>query len=152
SSDKEYEGVYVASVDSDDHRLLVPVRSRAEYANGRLFFCSNQGILISQPFDLGQLRLTGEAVRVTEGVGHSAQEGSNFAFSVAGENIAYWSGQNFPITQLTWLDRKGGPIGAIGEPGYFYGFMMSPDGKSIAIERLDYLQANSADIWLLDSA
>src|SRR5262249_1292985 len=65
----------------------------------------------------------------------------------SGGSVAYWSGGTQPRTQLTWLDRAGRRIGAIGEPGYLSGFMLSPDGKFAAIERAE---AATVDIWLLD--
>ena len=48
SSDKPREGVYLGTIDSAERRQLLPLRSRAEYANGYLFF-GRDGSLMAQP-------------------------------------------------------------------------------------------------------
>jgi serine/threonine protein kinase/Tol biopolymer transport system component len=152
SSEKQHEGVYIGTLDSGELRPLLPLRTQAEYANGYLFF-GREGNLMAQPFDLRQLQLSGEATRVTEGLGMGCCELSNAAFSISDTgSIAYWSGAAGQAkTQLTWFDRAGRRSGIIGEPGYYAGFMPSPDGTYSALERLD-VATKSVDIWLLDMA
>ncbi|MGA2882565.1 MAG: hypothetical protein ABSG13_26725 [Bryobacteraceae bacterium] len=53
--------------------------------------------------------------------------------------------------RLTWFDRQGRNMGAIGEPGVYRTLSISPDGKRVAVERTDP-QTQNRDIWLLDSA
>jgi Tol biopolymer transport system component len=75
---------------------------------------------------------------------------SDFTFSVSTTgNVAYWSGYVLSKTQLTWFERTGRPLDAVGEPGYQTGMMLSPDGKSAAIETPNFT-AGTADIWLQD--
>ncbi len=151
STEKPREGLYVGTIDSGESRLLLPLRSRAEYANGYLFF-GRDGNLMAQPFDARRLQLSGEAMRVADGLGQSRPEVSNFAFSVSNSgSVAYWSGHPVPRTQLTWFERTGRRLGAIGEPGHHYAFMVSPDDKFSALERRD-LEKNTIDVWLLDMA
>ncbi len=151
SAEKQNEGLYVGTLDSNELRPLLPVRTRAQYANGYLFF-GRQGNLMAQRFDPEKLQLFGEALRVTEGLGLSGQELSNMAFSVTDSgSIAWWSGTNFGKVQPTWFDREGRSSGTIGEPGNFQGLTPSPDGKYILIESLD-LRALTVDILRLDVA
>src|SRR5206468_4269725 len=51
---------------------------------------------------------------------------------------------------LAWFDRSGKMIGALGEPGDFHGFSVSPDGKYVMFSRLD--GDGSSDLWLVDLA
>jgi Tol biopolymer transport system component len=56
--------------------------------------------------------------------------------------------------QLTWLDRHGNNLNAIGEPGVYGNLDLSPDGKRVAVDRL--IRPPGAepliDIWLIDLA
>ena len=151
SSDKPREGVYVGTLDSGERRQLLPLRSRAEYANGYLFF-GRDGNLMAQPFDVRRMELSGDATRVAEELGESFGDLSNFAFSVSDSgSVAYWSGHTAPTTQLTWFERTGRRLAAIGEPGHYWEFAVSPDGKFSAIVRSDF-RKSMVDIWLLDMA
>jgi len=42
-----------------------------------------------------------------------------------------------PTTQLVWFDRSGKPLGDVGGSVAYTGPSLSPDGKTIAVERLD---------------
>ena len=53
--------------------------------------------------------------------------------------------------ELVWYDRGGKRIGPAGAPGLYLRPALSPDGKRIAVERLDP-QTGSFDIWLVDPA
>jgi Tol biopolymer transport system component len=53
--------------------------------------------------------------------------------------------------RLTWFDRQGNKVGALGEPGVYRTLTVSPDGKRVAVERSDP-QTQNRDIWLLDAA
>jgi eukaryotic-like serine/threonine-protein kinase len=153
SSEKQNEGVYVGTLDTGELRPILPLRTRAQYANGYLFF-GRQGNLMAQRFDLGTLQLSGEASRVTEGLGLSCCETANMAFSVSRSgNIVWWGGPS-PYagkSQPTWFDRLGHNAGTLGEPGSYYGLIPSLDGKYAATESFD-LRALTADILLLDLA
>jgi Tol biopolymer transport system component len=151
SSERQNEGVYVGALDSGELRPLLPFRTRAQYANGYLFF-GRQGNLIAQPFDPDKLQLSGEPKRVAAGLGFSFGEWANFAFSVSNLGGIVWSEhQAFPKSQPTWFDRTGHPAGTVGEPGIYFGVMPSPDGKYAATESFDSL-AQTTDILLWDMA
>src|SRR5262249_2778913 len=154
SDDKQNEGVYAGTLASGDLRLILPVRSRAQYAGGYLFF-GRQGNLMAQRFDPDKLELSGDAIRVAEGLGGFMNELADMAFSVsASGNVAWWGGRPRyaeNVIQPTWLDRTGHAIGTLGEPGYYLGLMPSPDGKYAATETMDY-RALTSNILLLDLA
>ena len=83
----------------------------------------------------------------------------------AGVGILFWSAEaQQPAGQagkaapkggvegrLTWFDRQGKVVGAVGEPGLYRTLTISPDGKQVAAERADP-QTQNRDIWLLDFA
>jgi Tol biopolymer transport system component len=51
------------------------------------------------------------------------------------------------LSALTWIDRSGKEVGRVGEPGTLSNPILSPDGKSVAVDIADS-KANSVDIWL----
>ena len=62
--------VYVASLDSPDTTLLTHMHSRMTYASPGYLVFVQDGALLAQTFDPVKLRLTGEPVRIAEGLAY----------------------------------------------------------------------------------
>jgi hypothetical protein len=119
SSERPSEGVYIGTLGSTELQPLLPFRTRAQYANGYLFF-GRQGNLLAQKFDPDKLKLAGEPTRVASGLTWSISDMADFPFSVSDTGSIIWSDHlMFPNSQPTWLDRSGQVVGNIGEPGLF---------------------------------
>ena len=100
---------------------------------------------MAQRLDLNRLEVTGEPVRVAEGV---ATAGPSAAFDAsASGTLVYWPGGR-NITQPTWVQRDGTASGTVGPPGAYVNVSLSPDGRQVAADRFDGPPA----IWLLDVA
>ena len=59
--------------------------------------------------------------------------------------------------QLTWMDRKGTPVGMAGEPGVFFNMDLSPDGRHVAVSQSKEQTGRpgspfNIDIWVIDLA
>jgi Tol biopolymer transport system component len=54
-----------------------------------------------------------------------------------------------PGDGVSWFDRSGKVTGTLGMPGVVYWGAISPDGKTVAVDRLDS-QTRSYDVWLHD--
>jgi Tol biopolymer transport system component len=99
--------------------------------------------------------LKGEATPLAERI-------SNVGFSVAGSNVlAYTGGSQYVSTggargivhgQLTWFDRAGKVLGAVGDVGTYRTLALSPDGKRVAFDRADTQNPNVRNIWLYEFA
>jgi hypothetical protein len=87
-SNAEDWDVYVGSIDSKKRHLIPGIHAAVKYASsGHLLFNRNgTETLVAQPFDLVQLRVTGEPFTVAEGRG--GVSGATFATSENG-SIAY---------------------------------------------------------------
>jgi Tol biopolymer transport system component len=142
--------VYVGALGSSEVKQVLPVNSRAEYAGGHLFFGRN-GQLFAQAFDSDRFEITGEAVRIADRLGSTQAStfGSSYSFSASGTNVAFWSGAPYPVTQLTWYDRKGSRLGPVGDPGVYSGFDLSPTGAQAALEKWN-LQTYLPEVWLME--
>jgi len=133
----------VGSIDSKDTKTLGPAASRAEYASGHLLYV-RAGTLLAQPFDARALKLTGEPFAVAEGV-ETDQVGAARFSAASNGTLVYRSGGAGTDGHMTWLNRRGEPIGTVGPPGDFEALALSPDGTRLAVER-------DANIWIWDLA
>jgi Tol biopolymer transport system component len=52
-------------------------------------------------------------------------------------------------SRLAWVDRTGAPAGASTEVADYVNFRISPDGRRVAVTRVDQ-KSSTTDIWLLD--
>jgi serine/threonine protein kinase len=154
SSNREEMRVYVDSIDAkpgvNTRREVVAADSNAAYANGYLLFVRER-TLMAQPFDAGKAKTTGDAVPLAEEIDY-LPNGNQGQFSVSQNGVlVYTSGAGGGgRLQLTWLDRTGKSLGTVWTPGDIGAPALSPDGATVAVQRLD--SAGVADIWLYDLA
>jgi WD40 repeat protein len=106
---------------------------------------------MAQPFDLKTFALSGEPTTIAEGAYLQPGWGST-VFSASGNGVvAYRNTEPFPQFQLTWMDQRGKPLGSVGPPDAWDWAQLSPDGKRVALVRLETPPAG-ADLWMLDLA
>jgi len=142
--------IAVGSLDGDAATPVLQVPSRAEYANGQLYFVRD-GALFAQPFDDASRTLGGTAMRVADEVGVNGADYRNVAFSAAAGHVVTWSGSSSRLTQLTVLGPDGRPRRAVGAAGFYTALALDPSGRRLALERGDSRSAVPG-IWLLDLA
>jgi Tol biopolymer transport system component len=145
-------GVFVGSLDANEPaKLLLDRGSNAKYAQGRLFFLRGS-TLVSQPFDVDRLALTGTPTTIAENIQLSGNSttGAAGAFSVSQTGVlAYQAGSRQIRSQLTWFDRSGRRGATLGEPGDIADVALSPDGARVASSLLDDRQ-QTRSLWLYD--
>ena len=147
----EDAGIWSASLDGGDIQRVSPLVSSVAYARGHLFF-GQRGSLFAQPFDAGRMLLSGEPVRVADGLGSSGGSAEHFAFSVAEQGpIVFANTLYSPRSQLAWYSRAGVASGVAGEVGEIMGFGLSPDHSRVGVEQLN-LETSTLDLWLVDVA
>ena len=157
-TDVEDSWIKIGTLDSSDTQPLVKVDSNAAYvstATGDYLLFAREGTLQAQPFDVRRLAIAGEPVPVSEELVSqpllplpTAAAAADFSVS-GGGILVYRPGSGTLERQLVWVDRTGKPIESVGAPGDFQHVELSPDGKRVAIDRVD-AQSRRADIWLLD--
>ena len=115
--------------------------------HGHLLF-HREGSLLARPFDLKTLRFTEEAFPVAEDVQFFAVT-AHAVFSASDQGfLAYQAGSGGSRTQLTWLDRAGKLLGAVGAPGSLSAPHLSHDGRRVAISVMD--SQGTGDVWIYD--
>lgn len=131
-----------------DGQIGVEWAPSADSTTGHLLYL-RQGTLMAQPFNPDRLELSGEPVPVAEHVGDNGIAAGYF--TVSGNGILAYRGSNARDSQLTVFDRQGTSVGTVGAPGVYSSLAVSPDGRTVAAERIDS-QTRNGDLWLFDLA
>ena len=154
--------IYAGSLDSTDSTHLVAAQSNAVYADPGYLLYHREGTLYAQTFDASDLELSGEAIRLADGIPYAEAGTAAFAASHTGVLIY----RNDPQRQaavtgaaaissvtaigdrpLRWVSRTGTSEQA-SEPGGWAGVDLSPDGKRAAVHRHE---GDGGDIWIFEA-
>jgi serine/threonine protein kinase len=159
-------GIYLGSLERGALQRLVETThiggtAVAYSPSGHLLYL-REGTLVAQPFDSTRLQLTGDPVRVSEGVFCYGPGVSAFSVSSEG-SLTFRDDAGWPLWQPVWLGRTGQEIGAVGPPGHYWSGdslfrpsrspdvfrpSISPDGRWLAVTQR---QANRPpQIWIID--
>jgi serine/threonine protein kinase len=140
-------GIYYASLDGHENRMLLHSQSNGIYAAGYLLF--NRGDqLMAQPFDAAKGELHGEAQTVSSGVLNDATTWRTSASATGSGLLTFGSGSSGAI-ELVWMDRTGKTVGIAADNLQNLQFArLSPRGDRIALQ----VDSGVNDIWSLDLA
>ena len=142
--------IRIGSLDTTDVTTLMQAESMAAFAAGHLLF-NRENTLTAVPFDAEARRVTGDPFPIAE---HVAREGSRYASFSSSETgvLVFGSGGSArATTRLTWMDRSGRELGAVGDAAAYEGLAMSPDERRVAVVVSTGMPENR-DIWILDVA
>jgi Tol biopolymer transport system component len=157
NADRSADGIYLGSLKAKDHARLVSTNSMGVYVAGpgrsRYVLFVRDGSVMEQAFDENNLRLIGDPAPIGERL--ADPDGSPYfqgMFSASDTGVlAYHNGadlDNSTKTQLVWFDRSGKRQDTIELPGLKFAPRISPNGKQLAIERVD-VKTGNLNIWLL---
>ena len=146
-SDDRTTGIYRGSLGSKEKTLVVLAHSNAGVAQGQIFYANDKRQLVTSAFDLSKGIASAESHVVAGSVGFQPSIiWADFSAAITG-SLIYSSGNQTTLSALTWIDRSGKEVGRVGESGTLSNPILSPDGKSVAVDIADS-KANSVDIWL----
>jgi eukaryotic-like serine/threonine-protein kinase len=145
--------IRVGSLDGKTSKGLLGTDAGAAYvaspgARPASLLFINGGALIAQPFDLGNLVLTGEKTVVAPEVRYHRWREPGF--SVSANGILLYQAGTAEDRRFTWFDQHGAPLNAVGRRNDFVGFTLSPDESHLALWTDDDLATSSTTIWLMD--
>jgi Tol biopolymer transport system component len=140
-------GVFVASLDGKENRLLLRTTSSAIYVSGYLLF-SRESALVSQAFDASSRELKGEPVVIGDNarVDKTVWRGT-FTASDNG-TLLYQPGSTASGLEMTWFDRNGRATPSQMPPDSYREVQISHDGKKLALS----IGQPSASLWIYDIA
>jgi eukaryotic-like serine/threonine-protein kinase len=142
-------GIYFASLDGGEAKLIFQNTSNATYAPPGYLLFVRARTLMAQRFDAGKLQLRGDAMPVAEHVGVDPILSRRALFSVSDNGILVYHGGSgqMAAAELLWFDRNGKPIGKAGSPGAYASVSLSPDGNKLVI-----VEGPPFVIWIHDLA
>ena len=141
--------IYAGALDSNEKKFLVAAVANAAYAEPGYLLYYRDNTLFEQAFDAGKLELSGEAKPVLKDVQFLGRIGrATYAATTSGLLVAQSSG-GVTQSKLAWFDRKGTEVGMVGKPDAYANVVLSPNGKSVAVDITDAGSGN-ADVWVMD--
>ncbi|MCH8268862.1 MAG: PD40 domain-containing protein [Acidobacteria bacterium] len=134
----EQQQTVVQSLETGERRALIPGATYARYVpTGHLVYVQSAtpGTLLSVPFDLARLEVTGAPFPVVEGVMMSPITYTpQFSFSHLGV-LVYVSGNPQALgNTLVWVDRKGAVEPLPAPPQPYDDLRLSPDGEQVTAQ------------------
>ncbi len=140
-------GIYYASLDGRENRLLVRAQTNAIYAAGFLLF--NRGDqLMAQAFNPDKAVLSGELQAVSSDVLNDVSTWRTSA-SASNSGLLIFGNGSSGAVQLVWMDRNGKPLSVAADKLQNLQFArLSPQGDRIALT----IDSGMNDIWSLDLA
>src|SRR6185436_3734080 len=144
-------GVWVGDVKGSGtpKRLNLPADAAVEFASPNHLLYVMQSTLYAQAFDPQKLTVSGDSVRIAEGVTVDAAMNLAAVSSSSNGTIIYRTGSGGGQRQFIWFDQRGQETEHVGEPdgSGILGPALSPDGQHIAMYRT---VDGNADIWLME--
>jgi len=141
-------GTYLGSLDgAKPKQLSNTAGTAAEFLAPDMVLWVHQGALVARRLDLSTGQWRGDQITVANAVSYNAG-GHHGGFSTSQNGLVAYRNAVAEESQLTWFDRTGRRLGAVGKPELSLNHIeLSPDGRRVAIQR--NLQDNR-DIWALD--
>ncbi|MCU1273366.1 MAG: Serine/threonine protein kinase [Bryobacterales bacterium] len=140
--------IYLASLDSTQTKMLIPVESNVSYAPPGFLIYGRQETLLAQPFDVNNLRLTRAPAAIREPVARYAGDSTSY-FTVSENGVLVYRGPASGNIQLAWYSRDSTRQASVGEPGRYSHMNVAPDGRRLAAQRSD-AETRTEDIWSLE--
>jgi len=138
-------GVFFASLDGKENRLLVSSRSSAIYASGYLLYVRDNA-LVARPFNPSSGRFKGEAVVLNDDVQVDAVVWRGTFTASENGTLVYQPGSAGASLHLAWFDRSGKQAGTVSVPDDYRQIELSPDCRKVAVSMGEPLAA----LWVYD--
>jgi eukaryotic-like serine/threonine-protein kinase len=145
ASDPQNTGIYFATLDGKENRLVLRSDNRAIFASGYLLF-GRSTTLMAQAFDPESGQLKGEPRLVAERVSDAAFNSRVFGVSENGILAYQLAATTATGRQLAWFDLTGKRLGIVGEAGPYYDLRLSPDGRKLVFNIGD----PNSEVWVDD--
>jgi hypothetical protein len=141
-----------AAPEQQSSAKLLPDRTNVVYVPSRVpgrgfVLFVREATLYAQPFDEGRLEFASDPQPVAQHVS-VADPDQYWLFSAAGSGLIIYQQDGFlQHRPRLWIDRRGQTLGPAGEPGFFGGVKLSPDGRQAAY---GLREGQHEDLYLLD--
>ena len=138
----------VASLDSEETKVLGDSLGQAAYASGHLLYRRDTSI-VAQPFDQQTLDFSGQAVAIADHVGFNAFT-YQALFSVSADGVLAYQASK-PSSELVWFDRRGKRLETTMPAGDYNALCLTFDGKRVVYD-VSAPASGNLDLWAVDVA
>jgi Tol biopolymer transport system component len=146
SNGKE-NGIFSLDLQTKNVALVARENSEGFYVEpGYLVFVRN-GNLMAQPFDVDQLRVTGQAVPIAERILYNTDRYTG-GYSLSDTGLLVFDNNSNVKAQLTWFDLEGKKLGTVGEPTGLITVSISPNGGRALI--VAQAEDGHLSLWMYD--
>jgi serine/threonine-protein kinase len=125
--------VVVQPLDGGERRVLVRGGNSPRFVPGGYLAYARAGSIFVAPIDQTEWRLTGDAVKVVDGVAHSVDGAAQFSVSRAGTLVYVPEAARNTARSLVWVDRQGAIQPLPAPPRAYASPRLSPDGRVLAL-------------------
>jgi eukaryotic-like serine/threonine-protein kinase len=142
----EHNGIYLASINGEKDRMLMPADSNVAVVPGYLLYVQSN-ILMAVPFDQKRGELTGDPAPIAQDVSHNPGTWRS-AFDVSDRRVlVYQAGGNEKPSELLWLapGNKSSTPSPENRDDYRE-LRLSPDGHRLAVT----IGSPHAEVWIWD--
>jgi eukaryotic-like serine/threonine-protein kinase len=142
----EHNGIYLASLDDQKERMLMPADSNVVVAPGYLLYVQS-GILMAVPFNERSGELSGDPAPVAQDVSHNPGTWRSAVDVSRSGVLVYQAGNNAKPSELLWLapGNKAATRAAESKDNYRE-LRLSPDGHKLAVT----IGSPHAELWIYD--
>lgn len=124
--------IRVASTrDPESVHTVVRSTTAGAFSDGHLFFVLDNRI-VSQPVDASTWAMRGRTEHLDVETGLGGNLGAPYV--TAGGLLVGVQSARREASELTWVDRRGVPLGAIGDVSSYRTMALSPDGQQLLVE------------------
>jgi len=141
------DGIYVGSLNDSQTHMIVRASSNAQYSDGYLFFV-RQSILLVQPFDPGNFKLSGESIPLTDDIQYYDVRIAG-TYSVSNTGILLYELADHENENVVLMNNKGEVLTTLFNKPVWRAASISLDGKMITFDSYDASEKNF-DIWVYD--
>ena len=148
---REETAIYLASLDSNDRKILLRSDKWAQFTRPNLLLFMRGNALMAQAVNLKTFELTGEPALLAPTIDWISNGRGGFSVSDRGV-LVYHAGFSQGVgarttanRQMTWMDRTGKNNAQLGDPINSNTVSLSTDGKRVA-----FLESSggTSDIWI----
>jgi eukaryotic-like serine/threonine-protein kinase len=133
--DSAHEGLYWGALEDKKGARIAGADSFAGYAAPGFLVFVQGGRLISQPFDVRALHLTGDATSLAESVLYDVDFPQSYAFAVSPGGSVAFRNASTKGNELVWFDRKGTRLKTLAQHDDYSEPAISHDGRFVAVCR-----------------
>ena len=138
-------GVFFASLDGKENRLLFTSASNAIYASGYLLYLSGNA-LRAQPFDPASGQTKGDSTVLADDAQNDRDVWRGIVPASEDGLLLYQPAMTITGLKLAWFDRSGKQLEQIGEENEYYQVRLSSDEKKLALA----IGQPNHTIWIYD--